>query len=62
LSFLSRWPTLVELQKVKANIARALFYARISRSHSLIEERVQQVKKAQNVHSFPGLNLFAKLP
>jgi transposase len=49
LSFLSRWPTLPELQKTKPDIIRAFFYAHNSRSQSLIESRLQQIKEAQNV-------------
>jgi transposase len=55
LSFLSRWPTLVELQRAKANTVRAFFYAHNSRSQSLIEERLQQIQGAQNVTDDPAL-------
>ena len=49
LSFLSRWPTLPELQKTKPDTVRAFFYAHNSRSQSLIEARLQQIKEAQSV-------------
>ena len=49
LSFLSRWPTLALLQKAQVNTIRSFFYAHNSRSQSLIEERLGQIKEAQNV-------------
>jgi len=49
LSFLSRWPTLALLQKAQVNTIRSFFYAHNSRSQSLIEERLQQIKEALNV-------------
>jgi Transposase len=49
LSFLSRWPTLAELQKAQANTVRSFFYAHNSRSQSRIEERLRRIKEAQNV-------------
>jgi len=56
LSFLSRWPTLPKLQKTKPNIVRAFFYAHNSRSQSLIEERLQHIREAQNVTDDPALS------
>ena len=47
LSFLSRWPTLPELQKTKPNIVRAFFYAHNSRSQSLIESSVKSRPNAR---------------
>ena len=50
LSFLSRWPTLDELQRAKAhNTVRSFFYAHNSRSQSLIEKRLQQIAQAHPV-------------
>lgn len=49
LSFLSRWPTLSELQRAKAHTVRSFFYAHNSRSRSRIEKRLQQIGQAHNV-------------
>ncbi len=49
LSFLSRWPTLSELQRAKAHTVRSFFYAHNSRSQSRIEKRLQQIGQAHNV-------------
>jgi transposase len=49
LSFLSRWPTLSELQRAKAHTVRSFFYAHHSRSRSRIEKRLQQIGHAHNV-------------
>ena len=49
LSFLSRWPTLNELQRAKAHTLRSFFYAHNSRSQSRIEKRLQQIGQAHNV-------------
>jgi transposase len=49
LNFLSRWPTLDELQKAKAQTVRSFFYAHNSRSQSLIEKRLQQIGQAHPV-------------
>ena len=49
LSFLSRWPTLDELQRAKAHTVRSFFYAHNSRSQSLIEKRLQQIAQAHPV-------------
>jgi transposase len=49
LSFLSRWPTLSELQRAKAHTVRSFFYAHNSRSRSRIEKRLQQIGHAHNV-------------
>jgi transposase len=49
LSFLSRWPTLDELQRAKAHTVRSFFYAHNSRSQSLIEKRLQQIAEAHPV-------------
>jgi len=49
LNFLSRWPTLDELRKAKAQTLRCFFYAHNSRSQSLIEERIQLIAQAHSV-------------
>jgi hypothetical protein len=49
LNFLSRWPTLDELRRVKAQTVRSFFYAHNSRSQSLIEKRLQQIAQAHSV-------------
>ena len=49
LNFLSRWPTLDELHKAKAQTLRSFFYAHNSRSQSLIEERIEQIAQAHSV-------------
>jgi hypothetical protein len=49
LNFLSRWPTLDELQRAKTHTIRSFFYAHNSRSQSLIEKRLQQIADAHNV-------------
>jgi transposase len=49
LNFLSRWPTLDELQRAKAQTVRSFFYAHNSRSQSLIEKRLQQIDQAHPV-------------
>jgi transposase len=49
LSFLSRWPTLDELQRAKAHTVRSFFYAHNSRSQSLIEKRLQLIGQAHPV-------------
>jgi transposase len=49
LSFLSRWPTLNELQRAKAHTLRSFFYAHHSRSRSRIEKRLQQIGQAHKV-------------
>jgi hypothetical protein len=49
LNFLSRWPTLDELRRVKAQTVRSFFYAHNSRSRSLIEKRLQQIAQAHPV-------------
>jgi hypothetical protein len=49
LNFLSRWPTLNELQRTKAHTVRSFFYAHNSRSQSLIEKRLQQIAQAHPV-------------
>jgi transposase len=49
LNFLSRWPTLDELQRAKTHTVRAFFYAHNSRSQTLIEKRLQQIAEAHNV-------------
>jgi hypothetical protein len=49
LNFLSRWPTLDELHRVKAQTVRSFFYAHNSRSQSLIEKRLQQIAQAHTV-------------
>jgi hypothetical protein len=49
LNFLSRWPTLDELQRAKAQTLRSFFYAHNSRSQSLIEKRLQQIEQAHSV-------------
>jgi transposase len=55
LSFLSRWPTLNELQRAKAHTVRSFFYAHNSRSRSRIEKRLQQIGQAHNVTDDPAL-------
>jgi transposase len=49
LNFLSRWPTLDELHRVKAQTVRSFFFAHNSRSRSLIEKRLQQIAQAHPV-------------
>jgi len=49
LNFLSRWPTLEELQRAKAQTVRSFFYAHNSRSQSLIEKRLQLIAQAHPV-------------
>ena len=49
LNFLSRWPTLDELQRAKTHTVRSFFYAHNSRSQTLIEKRLQQIADAHNV-------------
>jgi hypothetical protein len=49
LNFLSRWPTLDELRRAKAQTVRSFFYAHNSRSQSLIEKRLQQIAQAHSV-------------
>jgi hypothetical protein len=49
LNFLSRWPTLEELHRVKAQTVRSFFYAHNSRSQSLIEKRLQLIAQAHPV-------------
>jgi hypothetical protein len=49
LNFLSRWPTLDELQRAKTHTVRSFFYAHNSRSQTLIEKRLQQLADAHNV-------------
>jgi transposase len=55
LNFLSRWPTLNEVQRAKAQTVRSFFYAHNSRSQSLIEKRLQQMAEAHNVTDDPAL-------
>ena len=49
LNFLSRWPTLEELHRAKAQTVRSFFYAHNSRSQSLIEKRLQLIAQAHPV-------------
>lgn len=49
LDFLSRWPTLEELHRAKAQTVRSFFYAHNSRSQSLIEKRLQLIAQAHPV-------------
>jgi len=49
LNFLSRWPTLEELHRAKAQTVRSFFYAHNSRSQSLIEKRLQLIDQAHPV-------------
>ena len=49
LNFLSRWPTLDELHRAKAQTVRSFFYAHNSRSQSLIEKRLQLIAQAHPV-------------
>jgi Transposase len=49
LNFLSRWPTLDELRRAKAQTVRCFFYAHNSRSQSLIEKRLQLIAQAHPV-------------
>jgi transposase len=49
LNVLSRWPTLDELHRAKAQTVRSFFYAHNSRSQSLIEKRLQLIAQAHPV-------------
>jgi transposase len=49
LNFLSRWPTLEELHRAKAQTVRSFSYAHNSRSQSLIEKRLQLIAQAHPV-------------
>ena len=49
LNFLSRWPTLDELQRAKTHTVRSFFYAHNSRSQTLIEKRLRQIADAHNM-------------
>jgi transposase len=55
LNFLSRWPTLEQLQRAKVQTIRAFFYAHNSRSQTLIERRLQQIAEARLVSDDPAL-------
>jgi hypothetical protein len=55
VSFLSRWPTLNELQRAEAHTVRSFFYAHNSRSRSRIEKRLQQIGQAHEVTDDPAL-------
>jgi hypothetical protein len=52
LNFLSRWPTLDELQRAKTHTVRSFFYAHNSRSQTLIEKRLQQVQPRGSLRTF----------
>jgi transposase len=47
LAFLKRWPNLAALQKTKAGVLRAFFYAHNGRSEEKIQERLEAIKSAK---------------
>lgn len=53
--FLSRWPDLEALQKAQAEQLRAFFFKHNSRSHKLIEERLQDIAPAKALTTDPAL-------
>lgn len=46
-AFLKRWPNLTDLQKAKASTLQGFFHQHHSRAPSLIQERIEQIQKAQ---------------
>ncbi len=54
-AFIRRWPTLEELQRTRSATVRAFFYRHGSRSHKLIERRLERIALARPLTSDPGV-------